>query len=92
MVAHHLFSRDMVDRIIALIFATSGWIYFILPTVGAFAIMALVKDSSFVKAMDNSSGKSSKPVLGYNAQGQPVREGDGGAIAHRTWDEYANSK
>lgn len=54
--------------------------------------MALVKDSSFVKAMDNSSGKSSKPVLGYNAQGQPVREGDGGAIAHRTWDEYANSK
>ena len=78
--------------IIALIFATSWLIYFILPTVVAFAIMALVKDSSFVKAMDNSSGKSSKPVLGYNAQGQPVREGDGGAIAHRTWDEYANSK
>ena len=78
--------------IIALIFATSWLIYFILPTVVTFAIMALVKDSSFVKAMDNSSGKSSKPVLGYNAQGQPVREGDGGAIAHRTWDEYANSK
>lgn len=94
MVAHHLFSRDMVDRIPdhCTYFATSWLIYFILPTVVAFAIMALVKDSSFVKAMDNSSGKSSKPVLGYNAQGQPVREGDGGAIAHRTWDEYANSK
>lgn len=78
--------------IVALIFATSWLIYFILPTVVAFAIMALVKDSSFVKAMDNSSGKSSKPILGYNAQGQPVREGDGGAIAHRNWDEYANSK
>ena len=88
MVAHHLFSRDMVDRV------PDHCTYFCnkLPTVVAFAIMALVKDSSFVKAMDISSGKSSKPVLGYIAQGQPVREGDGGAIAHRTWDEYANSK
>lgn len=68
--------------IITLVFATSWLIYFILPTVVIFAIMALTKDSSFVKAME-SGGGSGKRTIGYNSQGQAIREGDGGAIAYR---------
>ncbi len=75
--------------IIALVFAASWLIYFILPTVVIFAIMALVKDSSFVKVM-GKSGSSEKPIVGYNAQGQAIREGDGGAIAYRSQSDAMN--
>lgn len=54
-----------------------------------FAIMALAKDSSFVKVM-GKSGSSEKPIVGYNAQGQEIREGDGGAIAYRSQSDAMN--
>ncbi|MDL2224211.1 hypothetical protein LJB92_02740 [Bacteroidales bacterium OttesenSCG-928-M06] len=60
-----------------------GWlIYFVLPTLVTFAIMALVSNSSAANLIAGSGG-SKKQVIGYDATGQEIREGDAGrAIAH----------
>lgn len=67
--------------LIGLVFAAGWMIYFILPTVVTFAIMALVRDSSFVKVIE-SEGGSGKRIIGYNASNQPIREGEGGSVVY----------
>jgi hypothetical protein len=77
--------------LITLVFAASWLIYIILPTVAVFIIMMFAgKADDATGGILSKGGNSGKKIVGYNAQGQAIREGDGGAIASRTWSEHVD--
>lgn len=68
----------------------ASWLFYIMIcSILPFFIYYLFSNNSLAKAAAGGSGKS---IVGYNASGQAIREGEGGSVAHRSWSDYVDKR